>query len=158
LQSHLQCTNARSLSSIPESVADNSNQKSNSTATSSGQRANKNNTELVSLAESREEGPVMRNSLSHILREKRAAPEIILAVNFHMMHQHCDLDQNRVEATIDNLLSHCIEVYNKRYMNEGHYRLYKYFQLEAFFFGQYYERMKRFETNPHTWDYSYADV
>ncbi|XP_060657666.1 uncharacterized protein LOC132792353 [Drosophila nasuta] len=146
--SQLQYINARSLATKVNLTNQNNAIRMNTT-----EQQNKNN-QTKSLAIFK---PISSNALTHIVRKTREA-EVNLAVDFNTMHQHCDLDQNRVSVIIDMLMNHCIEIYNKRYESEGYYRLYKTFQLEAFFFGQYYERIKRFEVNPHSWDYSEAYI
>ncbi|ALC42284.1 CG30270, partial [Drosophila busckii] len=73
--------------------------------------------------------------------------------DFNTKHLPCDLDFSGRDSAIDSYPNHCIWVWNNRYTHEGWYRVYKTYQLEAFFFGQYYERLKRYEIDPHTWDY-----
>ncbi|XP_034110812.1 uncharacterized protein LOC117572238 [Drosophila albomicans] len=146
--SQLQYINARSLATKVNLTNQNNAIRMNTT-----EQQNENN-QTKSLAIFK---PISSNALTHIVRKTRET-EVNLAVDFNTMHQHCDLDQNRVPVIIDMLMNHCIEIYNKRYESEGYYRLYKTFQLEAFFFGQYYERIKRFEVNPHSWDYSEAYI
>jgi len=94
--------------------------------------------------------------LSHILREKRQRPD--MNSDLLMTHMQCDLDQNNIESIVNLYPKHCIRVYTTRYESEQRYRVYKTYQLEGFFFAQYYERLKRFEIDPHTWDYSGTGV
>ncbi|XP_034478833.1 uncharacterized protein LOC117785055 [Drosophila innubila] len=101
--------------------------------------------------------PTSSNGLTHILRKKRET-EVVMPFDFNTMHLPCDLDQQGRGSIIESFPNHCVWVWNNRYAHEGFYRVYKTYQLEAFFFGQYYERLKRFEIDPHTWDYTNAGI
>ncbi|XP_030572976.1 uncharacterized protein LOC115771416 [Drosophila novamexicana] len=92
--------------------------------------------------------------VTNIVRRKRAETEPTLPFDFHTMHLPCDLDQNGRAQVVDAFPNHCIWVWNNKFVHEGFYRVFKTYQLEGFFFGQYYERLKRFEIDPHSWDYS----
>ncbi|KAH8348730.1 hypothetical protein KR084_010312 [Drosophila pseudotakahashii] len=77
-----------------------------------------------------------------------------MPLDFHSKHTPCDMDSRGRQSYVHAFPNHCIWVYNNRYLSEGHFRIYKTYQLEAFFFGQYYERLKRYEFEPHIYDYN----
>ncbi|XP_032599149.2 uncharacterized protein LOC6557403 [Drosophila grimshawi] len=101
--------------------------------------------------------PTGRTPVAHIIRKKRET-EMTLPFDFNTMHLPCDLDQSGRAQIVSSFPNHCIWVWNNKYAHEGTFRVYKTYQLEAFFFGQYYERLKRFEIDPHTWDYGDTGV
>ncbi|XP_034479816.1 uncharacterized protein LOC117785721 [Drosophila innubila] len=80
----------------------------------------------------------------HIVRTAVKMP-----FEFETIHVPCDLDALKLELILPNLPNHCIWLYNNRYVDEFFYRGFKLIQLESFFFGQYYERLKRYEMDPH---------
>lgn len=88
----------------------------------------------------------------HIKRDGGGIPE--MPMDLHMMHAPCDMDTRGTQSYIFAFPNHCIWAFNNRYMSEGHFRIYKTYQLEGFFFGQYYERLKRYEFEPHSYDYN----
>ncbi|XP_017090964.2 uncharacterized protein [Drosophila bipectinata] len=90
--------------------------------------------------------------LRHIKRQANSVP--VMPMDLQTKHAPCDMDSRGATSYVFAFPNHCIWSYNNRYLSEGHYRVYKIYQLEAFFFGQYHERMKRYETDPHTYDYS----
>ncbi|XP_030370080.1 uncharacterized protein LOC115620796 [Scaptodrosophila lebanonensis] len=92
-----------------------------------------------------------RRSVRHIVRTKRETNDSPL--DFITSHMPCDMDMRNRGRLMRNLPNHCIWTYNNRYASEKLFRMYKSYQLEAFFFGQYYERFKRFEIDPHIYDY-----
>ncbi|XP_033153865.1 uncharacterized protein LOC117136872 [Drosophila mauritiana] len=88
----------------------------------------------------------------HIKRGGGGLPEMPMDLN--TMHAPCDMDTRGRQSYIFAFPNHCIWAFNNRYMSEGHFRIYKTYQLEGFFFGQYYERLKRYEFEPHSYDYN----
>ncbi|XP_017837402.1 uncharacterized protein LOC108596309 isoform X1 [Drosophila busckii] len=72
--------------------------------------------------------------------------------DFHTKHMPCDIDAAELKKFIDTMPRQCIWVYNQRYKDEDSYRMYRIYQLEAFFFGQLSERMTRFEVDPHDFE------
>ncbi|XP_002063308.3 uncharacterized protein LOC6640609 [Drosophila willistoni] len=92
-------------------------------------------------------------SLLHIRRNYRDVPIPQMPMDLQTTHQPCDMDIDGVRRYIWAFPNHCVWAFNSRYVHEGYYRAYKTYQLEAFFFGQYHERMKRFEVAPHEFDY-----
>ncbi|XP_030567411.1 uncharacterized protein LOC115767281 [Drosophila novamexicana] len=91
-------------------------------------------------------------TLEHIRRRREVqCPQDITDIN--IMHLPCDLDIPDISKYIENLPNQCICAYNARYSSEQDYRNFMILQLEGFFFGQYSERFKRFEVDPHEFDY-----
>ncbi|XP_016929240.3 uncharacterized protein [Drosophila suzukii] len=112
-----------------------------------------NGTELMTLEKLEQpENPVVNTAIKHIKRDKR---ELLVTMPFdqHTMHLPCDLDQRGRHKIIPLMPNHCIWVWNNKFSHVGFYRVFKIYQLEGFFFGQYYERLKRYEIDPHTWGY-----
>ncbi|KAL7736048.1 hypothetical protein ACLKA6_003786 [Drosophila palustris] len=137
---HLKCGNARTLASTTKVLATNAfateAMKSNS--------ANKQ--------QQQQKMPPL-TVVTHIVRKKRET-EVDMPYDFHTMHMPCDLDAPNRAHIIFYFPNHCIWVANNRYAHEGFFRVYKLYQLEAHFFGQYYERLKRYEIDPHFFEYS----
>ncbi|XP_017837403.1 uncharacterized protein LOC108596309 isoform X2 [Drosophila busckii] len=96
-------------------------------------------------------------AVRHIVRHSRDTKSSV-PFDFNTRHLPCDFDQNGRHKALDSYPNHCVWIWNNRYSNEKMYRFYKTYQLEAFFFGQYYERLKRFEVDPHSWDYTNIGV
>ncbi|SPP72837.1 uncharacterized protein LOC117592162 [Drosophila guanche] len=91
-------------------------------------------------------------SAVHHRRILRKAIDIpVIAMDYETTHKPCDMDMRGIRRYIPAFPNQCIWSYNNRYTTEGYYRVYKMYQLEAFFFGQYYERLKRYETEPHNY-------
>ncbi|XP_016980908.1 uncharacterized protein LOC108045926 [Drosophila rhopaloa] len=88
----------------------------------------------------------------HIRRRSRELPE--MPMDLPTKHTPCDMDSRGTQSYVFAFPNHCIWAFNNRYLSEGHYRIYKTYQLEGFFFGQYYERLKRYELEPHTYDFN----
>ncbi|XP_002092135.3 uncharacterized protein LOC6531331 [Drosophila yakuba] len=88
----------------------------------------------------------------HIRRGAGGIPD--MPMDLHTKHRSCDMDSRGRESYIYAFPNYCIWAYNNRYLGTAHYRIYKTYQLEGFFFGQYYERLKRYEFEPHTYDYN----
>ncbi|XP_037713365.1 uncharacterized protein LOC119549389 [Drosophila subpulchrella] len=112
-----------------------------------------NGTELMTLEKLEQpENPVVNGVIKHIKRDKR---ELLVTMPFdqHTMHLPCDLDQRGRHNIVSLMPNHCIWVWNNKFSHVGFYRVFKIYQLEGFFFGQYYERLKRYEIDPHTWGY-----
>nr|XP_017024444.1 uncharacterized protein LOC108076214 isoform X2 [Drosophila kikkawai] len=88
----------------------------------------------------------------HISRSKRAIPSI--PMDFHTKHLPCDMDLRGGQSYMSAFPNQCVWAYNNRYRSEDNYAIYKTYQLESFFFGQYHERLKRYEVEPHSYDYN----
>ncbi|TDG39295.1 hypothetical protein AWZ03_014284 [Drosophila navojoa] len=141
-----QCRNLASSSIVVDGAA-----QTNATAIAA-KRSNETEEAKASSASQ----PVSSTVIRHIVRRKRAEKEPTLPFEFPTTHMPCDLDQNGRAQVVDAFPNHCIWVWNHKYASEDFFRVFKTYQLEAFFFGQYYERLKRFEIDPHSWDYSNA--
>ncbi|KAH8348731.1 hypothetical protein KR084_010311, partial [Drosophila pseudotakahashii] len=89
--------------------------------------------------------------LKHIVRQKR---ELSVPFDFETTHLPCDVDLGAIKKIVTILPNNCLWAFNNRYVSESSYRIFKTYQLEAFMFGQYHERLRRFEMDPHTWDYA----
>ncbi|XP_034654559.1 uncharacterized protein LOC117892431 [Drosophila subobscura] len=103
------------------------------------------------------------SSIKHLVRTNssnstNATTEEASPLDFNTSHLPCDLDSGGRESVVWAFPNHCIWAYNNKYNSEKAFKIYKIFQLEAFFFGQYYERLKRFEMDPHVWDYTKTGV
>ncbi|XP_017077848.1 uncharacterized protein LOC108112490 [Drosophila eugracilis] len=85
---------------------------------------------------------------SHIRRRRQESLE-----DYQVLHCVCDLDMMGHNGYVAYLRSPCVEAYNNRYSSQDGYQMYRTLQTEAFFFGQYYERLKRYEIDPHVYDY-----
>lgn len=97
--------------------------------------------------------PDPRDSIvTHILRTKRSE-DINLPYESNIWHMFCDIDDNGRSISIDYFPAHCKYLWQYRFVNEDYYKAYKTYQVEAFFFGQYFERLRRFELDPHSFDY-----
>ncbi|XP_017114743.1 uncharacterized protein LOC108137533 [Drosophila elegans] len=92
------------------------------------------------------------NAPSHIRRMPRKIPD--MPMDLLTMHSPCDMDSRGRQSYVFAFPNHCIWAFNNRYLSEGHFRIFKTYQVEGFFFGQYYERLKRYEFDPHTYDYN----
>ncbi|KAH8254135.1 hypothetical protein KR032_008646, partial [Drosophila birchii] len=77
-----------------------------------------------------------------------------IPMDFQTKHLPCDMDQRGGKSYMSAFPRQCIWAYNNRYRSADSYRIYKTYQLEAFFFGQYHERLKRYELQPHNYDYN----
>lgn len=89
----------------------------------------------------------------HIRHISRTARTATMPTGEHTTHLPCDMDLRGGNSYMFAFPNHCIWAYNNRYKSEGHFRIYKTYQLEAFFFGQYHERLSRYEMEPHNYDY-----
>ncbi|XP_001984964.3 uncharacterized protein LOC6557408 [Drosophila grimshawi] len=152
---HLPFGNARALASVTlaKSVERNHTNQTSKATTDVAQENNlskrSNDTAVTTLPAQTKSPPTQPG----IIRKKRDT-KFTLPFDFHTIHLPCDLDQSGRAEIIEYFPHQCIWVWNNRYVNEDFFRVYKTYQLEAFFFGQYHERLKRFELDPHTWDYS----
>ncbi|XP_043947753.1 uncharacterized protein LOC108026612 isoform X2 [Drosophila biarmipes] len=95
--------------------------------------------------------PTTPTIVRHLIREKRDAN---VPFDFQTSHLPCDMDLGAVRKIVTVLPNNCIWAFNNRFVSEEYYRIFKTYQLEAFMFGQYHERLRRFEMDPHTWDYA----
>ncbi|XP_022234156.2 uncharacterized protein LOC111082278 [Drosophila obscura] len=89
--------------------------------------------------------------VKHIVRKKRTAMEVDAPYDLHTTHMFCDFDERGRHRIVLFFPNHCIWVWNNKYAHEGFYHLFKLYQTEAFFFGQYNERLKQYETVAHVW-------
>ncbi|EDW38364.1 GL12052 [Drosophila persimilis] len=71
---------------------------------------------------------------------------------------HCDMDQAGTNKVMKFFPFNCVWIANNRHQHEGWWRIYMQALMEAFFFGQYYERLRRFELDPHSFDYTGVDT
>ncbi|KAH8372367.1 hypothetical protein KR093_011225, partial [Drosophila rubida] len=69
--------------------------------------------------------------------------------DFHTAHMPCDMDVHHLLRIIDTFPNQCIWMINNRFAHENYYRIFKLYQLEGHFFGQYAERLRRYEVDPH---------
>lgn len=107
-----------------------------------------------SLLPPRKDDQVKMHIIQHIRRKREAAEqEVTMPFNYNTLHLPCEFD---IEGTshIGHAPNHCIWIWNNKYSHEGFFRVYKTYSLESFFFGQYIERLKRFESDAHNWDYT----
>ncbi|XP_062135256.1 uncharacterized protein LOC133844974 isoform X1 [Drosophila sulfurigaster albostrigata] len=89
-------------------------------------------------------------SISHkARREDDSRNYIEMPMEFDTLHMPCDMDSLKLEVLMPYMPNHCIWLYNQRYQDENFYRYFKLAQLESFFFGQYFERYRRFEVDQH---------
>ncbi|XP_033250616.1 uncharacterized protein LOC117189606 isoform X2 [Drosophila miranda] len=154
LMSQLPLGDAKSISIAPtqqQSIGGINNSTSNTSIIDAGEQM-KNTTSLVV------SGPGSPSVISathlqsspsavkHIRRSKRST-RINLPFDFHTKHLPCDMDMGL--QLISHLNSFCIWAYNNKYAHEGTWRVWQMYKLEGFFFGQYYERLKRYEIDPH---------
>ncbi|KAH8234258.1 hypothetical protein KR038_004890 [Drosophila bunnanda] len=67
--------------------------------------------------------------------------------NFDTLHLPCELDipYNHIAR----MPVHCMWLINNRFQSQSFYRNYMLMRAESFFFGQYYERLRRYELIPH---------
>ncbi|TDG48339.1 hypothetical protein AWZ03_005294 [Drosophila navojoa] len=91
--------------------------------------------------------------MDHIRRRREMMSCQIALADVNVLHMPCDMDLPNLPKYIETLPNQCICAYNTRFQSEQDYRNFKILQLESFFFGQYAERFKRFELDPHQFDY-----
>ncbi|XP_017866908.1 PREDICTED: uncharacterized protein LOC108616312 isoform X1 [Drosophila arizonae] len=91
--------------------------------------------------------------MDHIRRPRQLMSCQIALADVNVLHMPCDMDLPNLPKYIETLPNQCICAYNTRFHSEQDYRNFKILQLESFFFGQYAERLKRFELDPHQFDY-----
>ncbi|XP_034654558.1 uncharacterized protein LOC117892430 [Drosophila subobscura] len=97
------------------------------------------------------------STVQHLRRKKRET-HVDIPFDFFTNHMHCDFDQTGTYKILDFFPFTCIWLQNNRHHHEGWFRIYMQAQMEAFFFGQYYERLRRFELDPHTFDYRETEI
>ncbi|XP_034654557.1 uncharacterized protein LOC117892428 [Drosophila subobscura] len=88
------------------------------------------------------------STVKHIRRRKRETL-VDIPFDFHTKHLSCDVDATSIDYFVDSLYGSCIWAFNNRFAHEGFWRVWQIYRLEAFMFGQYHERMKRYEIDPH---------
>ncbi|XP_002138031.2 uncharacterized protein [Drosophila pseudoobscura] len=93
------------------------------------------------------------SAVKHIRRQKREY-SVDVPFDFFTNHMHCDMDQAGTNKVMKFFPFNCVWIANNRHQHEGWWRIYMQALMEAFFFGQYYERLRRFELDPHTFDYT----
>ncbi|KAH8252838.1 hypothetical protein KR032_002068 [Drosophila birchii] len=71
--------------------------------------------------------------------------------NFFTLHTPCDMDIPFAQIT--GMPEHCKWLYNNRFQSIRYYKAYQLLRTEAFFFGQYHQRLRRYETDPHVFTY-----
>ncbi|XP_017150268.1 uncharacterized protein LOC108160646 [Drosophila miranda] len=106
------------------------------------------------------------SSIKHLARTNKTSlndtnatsTEPAIPFGFDISHLPCDLDSGGRESVVWAFPTYCVWAWNNKYNDEKSYRVFKIFQLEGFFFGQYYERLKRFEMDPKVWDYMKTGV
>ncbi|XP_033249266.1 uncharacterized protein LOC117188859 isoform X2 [Drosophila miranda] len=81
-------------------------------------------------------------------RQRQPATTVLKHI---VLHQACDFDERGRHRIVMFFPNHCIWTWNNKYVHEGFYYLFKLYQTEAFFFGQFNERLKQYETVPHVW-------
>ncbi|XP_023178241.2 uncharacterized protein LOC111604414 [Drosophila hydei] len=91
-------------------------------------------------------------SMDHVQRRREVSCQTDFT-DFNVLHMPCDVDLPNLSKYIETLPNQCICAYNTRFHSAEEYRTFKILQLESFFFGQYSERFKRFEMDPHQFDY-----
>lgn len=91
-------------------------------------------------------------SMDHVQRRREVSCQTDFT-DFNVLHMPCDVDLPNLSKYIETLPNQCICAYNTRFQSAEEYRTFKILQLESFFFGQYSERFKRFEMDPHQFDY-----
>ncbi|KRF99158.1 uncharacterized protein Dwil_GK27896 [Drosophila willistoni] len=66
--------------------------------------------------------------------------------NLKILHSPCEFDLLRaLQGSIDYFPKHCQPIFQNRYVNEQWYRLYRTYDAEGFVFGQFAERLRRYE-------------
>ncbi|XP_022227599.2 uncharacterized protein LOC111077571 [Drosophila obscura] len=103
------------------------------------------------------------SSIKHLARTNSSgnstnSAKDLVPFDFDSKHLPCDMDSGGIESVVWAFPNYCVWAYNNKYNDEKSYRIYKIYQLEGFFFGQYYERLKRFEMDPRVWDYQKTGV
>ncbi|XP_068144925.1 uncharacterized protein [Drosophila tropicalis] len=95
---------------------------------------------------------VATSPLRHIARELENPlswePEDYSAEggDLKILHSPCEFDLLRaLQGSIDYFPKHCQPIYQNRYVNEDWYRLYRTYDAEGFVFGQFAERLRRYE-------------
>ncbi|XP_034478830.1 uncharacterized protein LOC117785052 [Drosophila innubila] len=165
---HLQFSSARNLANATKVLANkeltaeamksnSTNKQQNVTTLNSSKSQRINDTTAIttlSIQTKLSEESELKTStvITHIVRKKREF-EVTMPYDFNTMHMPCELDAVNRPYIIFFFPNHCIWVVNNRHSHEGFYRVYKMYQLEAHLFGQYYERLKRYEIDPHFFEY-----
>ncbi|XP_023031803.1 uncharacterized protein LOC111518656 [Drosophila willistoni] len=135
--------------SIPQIVVNDANSNKAIVNATTGINATELKKNVTELSQSGEKSNLISKRIGHKKRE--ADPDV--GFSFDELHSPCDLDSSGRALLIEYFPAICKWMWNYRHVNEGYYRIFKTFQLEAFFFGQYYERLKRYEIDPHSFEY-----
>ncbi|XP_002138329.3 uncharacterized protein [Drosophila pseudoobscura] len=160
LMSQLPLTNTKSISITPKqqqsigginkstsntSILDAGDQKKNTTSlTASGPGS----PSVISATPSTTPSQSSPSAVKHIRRSKRSTL-MDIPFDFNTKHLPCDVDVGNAVSIVDNFESHCVWAYNNKHAHEGTWRVWQIYKLEGFFFGQYHERLKRYEIDPH---------
>lgn len=128
----------------PAPHIEGNNSTKNGTLDATGKKTNSTGSTLDSVTE--------KAVVTHIPRSKRnVLYDVMIPFNFFTLHQPCDYDLPHI--TNHRQTHHCQWVMNLRYLSESYYRVWMLFRAEAFFFGQYAERLRRYEIDPHSYAY-----
>ncbi|XP_020802575.1 uncharacterized protein LOC110179384 isoform X2 [Drosophila serrata] len=92
--------------------------------------------------------------VKHIRRKRgpTTLAEVTMPFNFVTLHMPCEMDLPFNQIT--RMPAHCQWLYNNRYNSESFYRAYMLMKAEAFFFGQYHERLRRYELDARVFSYN----
>ncbi|XP_020808044.1 uncharacterized protein LOC110183990 [Drosophila serrata] len=82
-------------------------------------------------------------------KEDEISPEELLR-----LHTPCDMDLAKVND--HDIPPNCRSAHDSRFDSKQNFKVFRLYQIEAFMFGQHYERFRRFETEQHTFDYKYS--
>ncbi|XP_002016088.2 uncharacterized protein LOC6590501 [Drosophila persimilis] len=150
----LPCSDAKSISIVPnyQEIA-GKNSSRNSTHNALDQKTNSTSRRPPSSSDARSAtAPAPVVSIKRIKRARTDLPKYTFT--FDQAHLPCDYDVSGSYKFMDDFPKYCRDSYEQRFMSEAEYRMYMLYQTEGFFFGQYHERMIRFEKDVHTFDYT----
>ncbi|XP_062130649.1 uncharacterized protein LOC133841876 [Drosophila sulfurigaster albostrigata] len=152
--SHLPYGNGKTLADNVAVLDGTEAMRSNSTV--QPQNATTVNTNSTEIKQSVDATIILSTSKSKHVQHIRRRREYEAAIpyDFHTAHMPCDIDSPHILRYIETFPNQCIWMVNVRYQHENLYRIFKLYQLEAHFFGQYAERLKRYEVDPHYFMYS----
>ncbi|BFG04695.1 uncharacterized protein DMAD_03595 [Drosophila madeirensis] len=123
-------------------------------STSNGTRAAlkpKTNATTKERPPSSSSSPSAMKTIKRIRRARTDLPKY--KFTFDESHLPCDYDVTGSFKFMNDFPKYCRDSYQQRFMSEAEYRMYMLYQTEGFFFGQYHERLIRFEKDTHTFDY-----
>ncbi|XP_034141624.1 uncharacterized protein LOC117592161 [Drosophila guanche] len=160
LLSQLPYADGRSVSIAPtqqQTIQESSNSAISSRNSTSTQDQQRNSTTPSVSTDETSVVVSVTAAVQHLRRKKRET-RVDIPFDFFTNHMHCDFDQTGTYKILDFFPFTCIWLQNNRHQHEGWFRIYMQAQMEAFFFGQYYERLRRFELDPHTFDYRETQI